>query len=55
LYSPKLKRGFIERKGAGSFCDLIGPNMPGIPLFPVISPIKGRVDVVRHVLAGEVE
>jgi hypothetical protein len=27
----------------------------GIPLLPVTSPIKGRVDVSRNVVAGEVE
>jgi len=28
---------------------------PEIPLFPVISPIKGRIDIFRHMFAGEIE
>jgi hypothetical protein len=46
--------GFIERKGAGSFYDLIGPNLLGIPLFPGISPVKGGVDIFRNVSTGKI-
>jgi hypothetical protein len=54
LFLPSMV--FIHvTKGACSFYGLIRPNLPGIPLFPVISPLKGRVDIVRHVLAREIE
>ena len=55
LYCLKLKKSFIERRDAPFLAALIGRSLRGIPLFPVIRPIEGRVDVLRNVPAGEVE
>ena len=52
----KLKIGFIQREGVTPFYDfVVRLNFPRIPLFLVISPVKGHVDVFRNVFTGEIK
>ena len=48
--------GFIQREDGALFDDFfVGPILLGIPLFVVLCPIHGGIDVFGHFLAGEIK
>ncbi len=52
----KRERGLVWREDVASFEDfIIEPDIPGIPPFVVIGPLKCGIDIFHHAFAGEIK